>query len=73
DLRRHLEKGGAVLADPVRLHMTAKPFQIAPERLASEALAILKAREVDGLPVVEANGRPVGWLDVQDLLQAGLV
>ncbi|MBI4615938.1 MAG: KpsF/GutQ family sugar-phosphate isomerase [Planctomycetes bacterium] len=73
DLRRHLEKGGAVLADPVGIHMTKKPFQIAPERLASEALAILKAREVDGLPVVEADGRPVGWLDVQDLLQAGLV
>jgi len=41
--------------------------------LAVEALRILGGRKVDELPVVNQDGEPVGMLDVQDLLNAGIV
>jgi len=74
DLRRHLEaRGGAVLDEPMEAVMSRHPTTITCERLATEALAIMQAREFDNLSVVDADGRPVGVVDVQDLLRAGLV
>jgi arabinose-5-phosphate isomerase len=34
---------------------------------------MLRSKKIDELPVVDRRGRPVGLLDVQDLLKAGLV
>lgn len=73
DLRRHLERTADLLHAPVREVMTRTPVTITPERLASEALRLLKDRRIDELPVVDAERRPVGMLDVQDLLEVGLV
>jgi len=73
DLRRHLETDRQLLTCPVKDVMTRRPTTIAGSRLASEALRILKEKRIDELPVVDAKGRPVGMLDVQDLLKAGLV
>ena len=73
DLRRHLEKGEAILDQPVSDFMTRSPASIGPDRLATEALALLRSREFDNLPVVDDEGRAVGILDVQDLLQAGIL
>ena len=53
--------------------MTKNPVTILPEKLAVEALRILEERKIDELPVVDKKGRPVGLLDVQDVLRAGLV
>jgi arabinose-5-phosphate isomerase len=36
------------------------------------AAEILREGQIDQLPVVDADGRPVGLLDVQDLLAARL-
>ena len=72
DLRRVLLKGGA-LDRPIAEVMTRKPVTIAPDRLATEAVRILHEKKIDELPVVDAEGRPVGMLDVQDLLAVGLV
>ncbi|MBI5367390.1 MAG: KpsF/GutQ family sugar-phosphate isomerase [Planctomycetes bacterium] len=73
DLRRHLESTTDLLRRPVSEVMTRTPVTIRPERLASEALRLLKERRIDELPVVDEAGRPVGMLDVQDLLEVGLV
>lgn len=72
DLRRHLEDGASVLERAVGEVMTAKPLTIRKDRLATEAFDLLISRKVDELPVVDAKGRLVGLLDVQDLLKAGL-
>jgi arabinose-5-phosphate isomerase len=73
DLRVSLERrGGAVLGEPVANVMGRHPTTIGPERLATEALAIMQAREFDNLCVVDAQGRALGIVDVQDLLRAGL-
>lgn len=73
DLRRHLEKGQDFLEHEVRLVMTKNPKTINADRLASEALRILREKKIDELPVVDEKNRPVGMLDVQDLLKAGVV
>ena len=41
--------------------------------MAVDALEILQSKKIDEVPVVGRRGRPVGLLDVQDLLKAGLV
>jgi arabinose-5-phosphate isomerase len=58
---------------PVSRYMTASPSTIGPEKLATEALALMRSKKIDELPVVGSAGRAVGMLDVQDLLSAGLV
>ncbi|MGE5280268.1 MAG: KpsF/GutQ family sugar-phosphate isomerase [Deltaproteobacteria bacterium] len=73
DLRRHLKTDNALLSCPVKDVMTRKPTTIDKECLASEALRLLKERRIDELPVVDAHDRPIGMLDVQDLLKAGIV
>ena len=73
DLRRHLESGERILESPVRDVMTKNPVTIASHKLAVEASYILRSKKIDELPVVDDHARPVGLLDVQDLLKAGIV
>lgn len=73
DLRRHLERDANLSAKKVKEVMTKNPVAIQPQRLAVEALRVLEERKIDELPVVDKNKRPVGMLDVQDVLRAGLV
>ena len=72
DLRRHL-KTNDILDRPVKEVMTKNPVSIGRDTLAAQALEILRRKKIDEVPVVDAQGRPVGLLDVQDLLRAGLV
>jgi len=53
--------------------MTRSPKTITKEKLAAEALRILKENRIDEIPVVDDKNRPIGLIDVQDLLKAGLV
>ncbi len=73
DLRRHLKNPDFTLETPVREVMTRNPVTVLPGKLAAEALEILRSRKIDELPVVDKRSRPVGLLDVQDLLKAGIV
>jgi arabinose-5-phosphate isomerase len=41
--------------------------------MAAEAFEILRDKKIDELPVVDEKGYPVGIIDVQDILKAGLV
>jgi arabinose-5-phosphate isomerase len=73
DLRRNLLAARAsnrfdMLARPIDEVMTARPVSVAPDQLVSEARRLLRERQIDQLPVVDGAGRPVGLLDVQDLL-----
>lgn len=83
DLRRHVAGQGLTPGQEVATEtrtstlitevMTKDPTTITGDRLASEALHLLKKRKIDEVPVVDADGHPTGLLDVQDLLDAGLV
>jgi arabinose-5-phosphate isomerase len=73
DLRRHLEIDPNLSSRKVKDVMTKKPATVGPDILAAEALHILEEKKIDELPVVDKNNRPIGLLDVQDCLRAGLV
>lgn len=70
DLRRVLISHGAkdVMACAMQEIMTRDPLHIHLGELASKALSILNEYRIDELPVVDENDRPVGIIDVQDLV-----
>jgi arabinose-5-phosphate isomerase len=73
DLRRHLRGDAALLDKPIGKLMTRNPKRIHRDALASEALAVLNKYRIDELPVVDDAGRPVGLIDVQDLVRLRIV
>lgn len=73
DLRRHLESDKNLPGLPICEVMTKNPTVVNKDMLAAQAVRILQAKRIDEIPVVDKNMRPVGLLDVQDLLKAGLV
>jgi arabinose-5-phosphate isomerase len=69
DLSRLLESEGAIdMAAPVEQHMGRSPKVIGPDQLVEEALRLLREHRIDQIPVVDAERRPLGLIDVQDLL-----
>jgi arabinose-5-phosphate isomerase len=69
DLARLFEsRRDAALDSPIATVMTKSPVVIAPDARVGEAIEILKARKFSELPVVDADGRPVGMLDITDLI-----
>ncbi len=73
DLRRHLGIDRDLPARKVKEVMTSGPTVVDKDMLAAEAMRILQQKRIDEVPVVDKNKKPVGLLDVQDLLKAGLV
>ena len=73
DIRRHFQQGNDWASGPVGDVMTRSPKSIGPDKLAAEAIRIMKDHKIDELPVVDGDGKAVGMLDVQDLLSVGLV
>jgi arabinose-5-phosphate isomerase len=46
---------------------------VRPEARVNDAARVLREAQVDQVPVVDGEGRPVGLLDVQDLLAARIL
>jgi arabinose-5-phosphate isomerase len=70
DLRRSLERGIDIRATPIAAAMTRGPRSIRQEALAAEAVDLMEANRITQLPVVDADGRVVGALNIHDLLRA---
>ncbi|UCD57089.1 MAG: KpsF/GutQ family sugar-phosphate isomerase [Candidatus Hydrogenedentota bacterium] len=68
DLRRSLEKDPELLSKPVKNYMTRSPLAISPDKLVAEAVRLIKTERKKDLPVIDEQGRPVGFVDEQDLL-----
>lgn len=73
DLRRLVEQGAADFQRPISSVMGRNPRTVRPDQLVVDAARILRKARVDQVPVVDAEGRPVGLLDVQDLLSAKIL
>lgn len=73
DLRRLIQEGAIDFERPVGEAMHRAPRTIRPEMLAIDAAAVLREKQIDQVPVVDEFNRPVGLLDVQDLLAAQLI
>ena len=53
--------------------MTADCKRIRADALAAEATAIFHKYRIDDLPVIDADDRPVGLIDVQDIVTIKVV
>ena len=74
DLRRLLSHEGPAAFDcRVGEVMTSGCKRIRADALASEATAIFHKYRIDELPVVDAEDRPVGLIDVQDIVMIKVV
>jgi arabinose-5-phosphate isomerase len=74
DLRRLMAKNGRDVFE-CRLQdiMTANCKRIKASALAAEAMAIFHKHRIDDLPVVDEGERPVGMIDVQDIVSLKIV
>ncbi len=69
DLRRLLiREGYDGLNQPISGVMTANPRRLTDANLVRDAVQMVREYRIDELPVVDAQGRPLGLLDVQDLI-----
>jgi arabinose-5-phosphate isomerase len=73
DLRRLMEHaatddGASAMKQPIAQLMTRNPKRIRGDQLASEAIAIMRPFRIDELPVVDEDDRPIGLIDIQDLV-----
>lgn len=67
DFRRWAEKDMSVLERTMAEVMTPKPVTVQGESLAVEVMKVLEKRHIDDIIVVGADGRVLGFIDVQDL------
>lgn len=67
DFRRSALTGPDFLSKPVSQFMTRAPKTVASGALAIDALRIFEKHKIDDLIVVDAQGRPAGLVDSQDL------
>ncbi len=73
DLRRMLDRGIDVRAATIAEVMSSNPVTIESGHLAAEALQIMETRKINGLIVCDKQHRPIGALNMHDMLRAGVV
>lgn len=73
DLRRTLDKGIDVRQASIDQVMTLHGKTAIADMLAAEALKIMEDNKINALVVVDENDRPVGALNMHDLLRAGVM
>jgi len=74
DLRRQLRDNPQTFTKRMLKEvMTVNPCTIVVGKLAAEAVHLLEDKRIDELIVVDRHKKPVGLLDVQDLLRAGFI
>ncbi|ADL13669.1 KpsF/GutQ family sugar-phosphate isomerase [Acetohalobium arabaticum] len=72
DVRRKLEESPDLLQLPAKQVMTADPVTITADKLAVEAVKIMQDKEINDLPVINDEQEPIGMVNFQDLLKAGV-
>ena len=73
DLRRTFDHGLNPLTTCVDDVMTRNCVTITPDILAAEALKIMEDHKINGLICVDDQQRPVGAINMHDLLKAGVL
>ena len=73
DLRRALDQGVDVRCTVIDAVMTRGGVTAAAGDLAAAALQRMESRSINGLLVVDDEGRPIGAINMHDLLRSGVV
>ena len=71
--KRQLDRGIDVRQVTIDQVMTVHGKTVRAEILAAEALKIMEDNKIGALVVVDADDRPVGALNMHDLLRAGVM
>ncbi|MDR2849066.1 MAG: KpsF/GutQ family sugar-phosphate isomerase [Verrucomicrobiota bacterium] len=67
DLRRLLAEGQDILRRPIEAVMTRRPVSVTDDAYAVDVLRVFEKCKIDDLPVTDADGALVGYVDIQDL------
>ena len=68
DFRRNSAKNPAFdITQGVASLMTRNPTRVTSDQLAVDILHIFEKRKIDDIPVVDADGKVIGIIDIQDL------
>ena len=73
DLRRILDENIDIHTDNIASVMTKSPKTAHKDMLAAEALKIMEDKKINGLIVVDENNKPVGAMNMHDLLKSGVL
>ncbi len=73
DLRRLLNREVDVYRARIRDVMVRNPKVTRPDLLAAESVKLMESLKINGLFVVDAEGRVLGALNMHDLLRAGVM
>ena len=74
DLARLFEARREIALDQnIAAVMTPNPISVATGTLVQDALAVFAARKISELPVVDDDRRPVGLLDITDLVNRNFI
>ena len=73
DLRRLIEKGANLNTLQARQAMHPQPRTIGPDALAVEAVQLMEQYRINQLLVADAQGKPVGALNMHDLFAAKVI
>ncbi|WP_010322860.1 KpsF/GutQ family sugar-phosphate isomerase [Marinobacterium stanieri] len=73
DLRRTLDQGLDLTNTPITEVMTEGGTRVQPGILAAEALSLMQERKINALLVVDEQDRPIGALNMHDMLKAGVI
>lgn len=73
DIRRHLLANPRGLSSPAAEAMVRSAKTTVAEQLATEALLVMEKYQIADMPVLDEDKRPIGILNLKDLLRAGIV
>jgi arabinose-5-phosphate isomerase len=73
DLHRLILRDSKELQKPISTVMTRRPRSLRDDALVRDAVKMVRESRLDEIPVVDHAGKPVGILDVQDLVAMRLV
>lgn len=69
DLAKLFEKrADACFDEPIEAVMTRMPLTVSPRQKMKDAVQLMKDRKISELPVIDVAGRPVGLLDITDII-----
>ena len=73
DLRRLVRSDPDAMTRPIASVMTTHPRHLTSDQLVRDAVNLVREHRLDEIPVVDADGKPVGLVDVQDLITMRIV
>jgi arabinose-5-phosphate isomerase len=73
DFARCFQQNADIADRPVADFMTRKPVSVHADSLAAEAVKTIGRNRIDDVVVLDADGRPVGLIDSQDLARLKIV